>query len=258
METARFNLSNLRNEEHFQYQSEFKALVVKFGAKTIGIDAAFDIYLTLYAREDMALDVVRKSAATKLLDNADKERDKLFRGFADAVKSAQNHFNADKRSAGKRIGILVKHYGNIARKSYDQATAAITLLVDKANTEYPADIATLELSGWIAEIDAKNKEFSALMMSRNKEGAAKTDIRMTEARKEVDDSFRAIADRLDALMILNEPASCEPFVCELNVCSDRFKTILAQRQGRAKKAGRKKKEAKENEQAKSLEENEID
>jgi len=235
METVRINLSNLRNEEHFQYQSEFKALVVEFGAETIGIDAAFDIYLPLYAREEVALDVIRKSAATKLIDNADKERDKLFRGFADAVKSAQNHFNAEKRSAGKRIGILLRQYGNIARKSYEQATATITLLVDKVRTDYPADITTLELAGWIAEIDAKNKEFSALMMSRNKESAAKTDIRMKPARKEVDASFRALADRLDALMILNQPASCEPFVRELNACSDRFKTALAQRKGRAAK-----------------------
>ena len=50
MKTARINLTNLQNEEHFQFHTEFKTLVIRFDAITIGIEVAFEGYLPLYAR----------------------------------------------------------------------------------------------------------------------------------------------------------------------------------------------------------------
>ena len=67
---------------------------------------------------------------------------------------------------------------------------------------------------------------------------------MTQARADTDTGYRAIADRLDALMTLSETASCMPFVRELNVRADSYKNNLALRQGRAAKAAKAKKEAK--------------
>jgi len=243
MKTTRINLTNLRNEEHLQFQSEFKSLVIRFDAATIGIETAFEGYLPLYAREEEALDFIRKSALTKELAWADKERDSIYRGFADAVKSAQNHYNAEKKVAAKKFAILLRQFGNIARKSYDAASAAYIKLVDEANTNYAPEITTMELTEWISEIDKRSKAFDALMDNRYSEGTKKTPIRMTQARAEIDAAYRAIANRLDALMILNETAPCIPFVLELNVRADKYKTNLAQRQGRAK-ADKVKKEAK--------------
>jgi len=244
MKTTRINLTNLRNEEHFQFHFEFKALVLRFDATTIGIEAAFAGYLPLFAHEEEALDFIRKSAFTKELAMADKARDSIYRGFADAVKSAQNHYNAEKKVAAKKFAILLRQIGNIARKTYDAASAAYINLVDEANTTYAPEIITMELTGWIMEIDRRSKAFDALMDNRYSEGTQKTPIRMTHARAEIDAAYRAIANRLDALMILDETAPCMPFVRELNVRADKFKTNLAQRQGRAAKADKVKKEAK--------------
>lgn len=243
MKTTRINLTNLRNEEHLQFQSEFKSLVIRFDAATIGIETAFEGYLPLYAREEEALDFIRKSALTKELAMADKARDSIYRGFADAVKSARNHYNAEKKVAAKKFAILLRQIGNIARKTYEAASTAYTKLVDEASTTFASEISTMELTGWIAEIDQRNKAFVTLMNNRYKEGSQKTAIRMTQVRAEIDVAYRAIANRLDALMILNETASCIPFVRELNVRADKYKTNLAQRQGRAK-ADKVKKEAK--------------
>lgn len=247
MKTARINLTNLQNEEHFQFQREFKSLVIRFDPETIGIEAAFGNYLPLYAREEEALDVIRKSAFTREIVRADKERDSIYRGFADAVKSARNHYNSEKKVAAKKFSILLRQYGNIARKTYDAASAAYIKLVDEANNSYATDIRTMELTEWISEIDKRNHAFDALMDRRYTEAATKTPIRMTQARADTDASYRAIANRLDALMVLSETASCMPFVLELNTCAERYRTNLAQRQGRAAaKANKAKKVAKEN------------
>ncbi len=244
MKTTRINFTNLRNEEHFQFHAEFKSLVIRFDAATIGIEAAFEGYLPLYASEEEALDVMRKSAFTKELARADNARDSIYRGFADAVKSALNHYNAEKKVAAKHFAILLRQFGNIARKTYDAASGAYTKLVYEANTTYAAEISTMELTEWITEIDKRNQAFDALMNCRYTEGAMKPHIPMWQARIETDTAYRAIADRLDALMILSETASCMPFVRELNVRAESYKNNLAQRQGRAAKAVKAKKGAK--------------
>lgn len=232
MRTSKIDLSRLRNEEHFQFQTEFKASVAKYSAQALSIEALYATWEPLYAQELEALQVIRKSATTEQLAIADTERDEIFRGFADAVKSLLNHFSADKRMAASRVNVVLDQYGNVARKSYDEETAAITKLVQEANGALRADIATLGLADWIAELDTRNKAFDALMKSRYSEAAAKTELRMKQVRAEIDLVYRAIADRLDALMLLNGPAAYEPFVRELNTRVDRYNDIIAMRKGR--------------------------
>jgi hypothetical protein len=232
MKTSKINLSNLHNEEHFQFQTEFKDSVTKAGAETLQISEAFSIFLLIYAQELEALQVIRKSATTEQLANADTERDIIFRGLADAIKSALNHFSAEKRAAAGRVQILLDQYGNVARKPYDDETAAISKLVSESQNGYATDVEILGLSDWFNELNAKNQAFDVLMKSRYSEDAAKTDLRMKQVRIEVDAAYRAITNRLDALMLINGTTGFEGFVNELNSRVDRYDNILAQRKGR--------------------------
>lgn len=232
MKTNKINLNLLRNEKHFQFHTEFKASVSKYGAQALNIEAAFVTYETLYPQEQEALQVIRRSATTEQLASTDAERDDIFRGFADAAKSMLNHFNPDKRQAAMRVKVVLDQYGNVARKPYDEETAAITKLVQEARGRLAGDISSLGLTDWLAELDSKNKAFDALMKSRYTEDAAKTELRMKEVRVEIDAVYRAMADRMDALMLINGVTPYEPFVRELNARVDRYNDTIAQRKGR--------------------------
>jgi len=232
MKTTKINLSHLQNEEHYQFHAEFNASVSQYGAQTLNIEVDFASYASIYHQEELALQVIRKSATTEQLANADAERDDIFRGFVDAVKSALNHFNVDKRTAAARITVMLDQYGNVARKSYDQETAAISKMVQEFKGAYAADITTLQLNDWITELESKNTAFEALMKTRYSEEASKTELRMKEVRIEIDTVYRTIADRLDALMLINGASSYEAFVRELNARVDRYNDIIAQRKGR--------------------------
>ena len=236
MKTSKIKLSFLHNEEHFQFHTEFVASVAQYGAQTLNIEAAVGSYTNYYNQENQALQVIRKSATTEQLASADAERDDIFRGMVDAVKSVQNHFNADKRAAANRIKVLLDQYGNVARKPYDDETAAITKMVQELNGTYLADANAIAITEWITELDARNKAFDTLMKSRYSEEASKTELQMREVRAEVDVAYRAIADRLDALMLINGTANYEAFVRELNARVDRYSSIIAQRKGRNAKA----------------------
>jgi len=242
MEITKINLSNLRNEEHFQFQTEFKDLVIQTGASTLNIETQFTDYQILYDQEEEALQVIRKSATTEQLAEADTDRDILTRGATDAVKSGLNHFSEEKRMAAARLKILLDQYGNISRKPYDEETAAIYKLVKESQGPYAADVTTLDMADWFTELNTKNLAFETLMKSRYSEEAAKTELRMKQVRIDIDAGYRGIADRLDALMLINGTSGYEAFVRELNSRADKYNDILAQRKGRSVQKDDKKEE----------------
>lgn len=236
MKTTKIDLQKLQNEEHFQFNTEFKDLVTLTGAATIDIETLFENYLTLFAKEDEALQVIRKSTITGDLSVADEDRDALFSGFSTAIKSALLHYNQANRTAATHIKVMLDQFGNIARESYDAETADIYKLVQALQSTYLADITTLGLADWVIQLDAKNKVFDELMKSRYSEEASKTEYRMKQVRVAVDASYRGIAERLDALMLINGTSKYLSFVNELNTRVDKYKLIIAQRKGRNAKA----------------------
>jgi hypothetical protein len=235
MKTNKINLSNLHNEEHFQFHTEFKDSLTKELAETLQISEAFATFLIIYLQEKEALQVIRKSANTQQLADADKDRDIIFRGLVDAIKSGQNHFDENKRAAANRLMIVLDQYGNIARKPYNEETAAINKLEVEASTNYAADVTMLNISDWFTELGSRNKKFDTLMKSRYSEEAVKTLNRMRGVRIEIDNVYRSITSRLDALMLINGTTKYEAFVRELNARVDKYNNIIAQRKGRKAK-----------------------
>ena len=232
MKTEKINLSALRNEEHFQYHAEFKASVIRHNAETLNISDAFLSYQVLLDQEFEALQVVRRSVATDLIADIDRERDDIYRGLADVVRSGLNHFSSNKRNASKRIKVLLDQYGNIARKSYDEETAAISKMMQEVQTTYLPDVNLLGLGEWFSELDKKNKEFDLLMKNRYTEEAAKTELRMRQVRVDVDNSYRDLVNRIDALVLINGSSGYEEFIREMNARIERFSHTGAQRKGR--------------------------
>lgn len=222
----------LRNEEHFQFQTEFKDLVDLFTPATLDIEAAYAAYQPLYGNEAEALNVIRKSAVTSDIALADHQRDTTYRGLCDTVKGACKHFLPAKQEAAGRVQVVIDHFGNINTKPYDEQTAAINTFINSINTECAADVATLGLEEWIAELQANNNSFEALMDERYSNEAGKTQLKMKEVRKEVDMAYNTITDRIDALGIVNGTETYAPFVKELNKRVEKFNNTLAQREGR--------------------------
>lgn len=232
MKIENLKLTNLRNDEHFQFQTEFKELVETYTVETLGIEDAFAVYLVVYINESQALDVVRKSAVTDDIAQADGLRDNTYRGLSDTVKGAANHFKPEKREAAERLMLLLGHFGNINAKSYDAQTASISALVNDLNTGYAADVATLKLEDWVAELQSNNAAFEALMDERYKDSSERTELKMKDVRTEIDAEYRTIAERIDALSVVNGPETYAPFVNELNARIERYNNTIAQRQGR--------------------------
>ncbi len=232
MKIKKIKLLSLRNEEHFQFYTDFKNLVETHDPISLGIEFAFNAFLPFYNDEREALDIIRKSFLTDDISMADDLRDNTFRGLCDVVTSAEHHFLAEKRAAAGRIQIVLDHYGNISRKPYDEETAAINSLL--GDLEGMTDDATLlGLTDWLNELQANNVAFDTLKKDRYTQEAGKTQLRMKEVRLEVDKAYKKIAERMDALVIVNGEEAYAAFVNELNERIESYVLLLAQRKGRS-------------------------
>jgi hypothetical protein len=64
MKIETFYRKNLRNDEHFQFNTEFRDLVTKEGAQNLKVADQFDAYLPLYNKHDEGIQRVSKSLLT--------------------------------------------------------------------------------------------------------------------------------------------------------------------------------------------------
>jgi hypothetical protein len=228
---VRIDYSRLRNEVHVELHSTANTLITRFSPDTLGIRKQYDVYKPAFDEEISLLDVVQKSGYTGEIEDQDIRRDAVFRGFADAVKSAENHFNSDKQNAAKRLSIVLDNYGNIAAKPLDQETAAIDdLLRELRGGDYHTLLATLDLNDWLVQLDLDNQRFKELMLARYTETAKRPTSTMRAARTKVDRAFSDIVYTVEALVRINGIAAYEPFINELNTVVERYKNILARQQ----------------------------
>ena len=231
MKIEKIRLAGLRNDEHFQFHTNFKTLVSKAGAAALNVQPQFEAYLTLYAQEDEALKKIMKSAITADIQDADRQRDLLFRGMADANKSALNHFNPAVREAAKRLKIVFDTYGNLAQKPLNEETSGIYNLLQDLNGKYAQDAATAGLSDWMAELGASNAAFDQLTIARYEESGMKTDLVMKECRKAVDEAYRALIERINAFALIAADAAYADFIPTFNAVIEKYSNTVAQRTG---------------------------
>jgi hypothetical protein len=227
---VRLNYSHLRNETYVELHDAFKHVFTVFPPSQLGIAPQHAVYQSCYGEVVAALDVVVKSGYTGQLDEQDRVRDRIFRGLDDAVKSALNHFNPDKREAARLIEIVLDRYGNIAAKAVDQETAAIDDLVRELQSgNYPALTTTLALTDWTEQLQTENKRFKDLMTARYGEAAQRPATNMKAARAATDKAFRELIRRLEALALVNGTKDYEALFRELNAVLERHKNLLARR-----------------------------
>lgn len=233
MKIERTNLSKLRNNEHFQCQTEFKALVEEYNAVTLKIENLFNnSYLPLYAEEDEAILKISKNTFTEARTQADQQRDNTFRGMVDMNKAALNHFHPVTVESAKRLKILFDTYGNISRLPLQEETSAIYNLLQELKGNFSNDVDVLGLRDWMNKLQMDNNAFEALTKESYDEDASKTELKVKEVRTEIDKVFRQIIERLEALMLIEGEENYLDFVRKLNVQLEKYSNTLAQREGR--------------------------
>jgi hypothetical protein len=229
-------LGDLKNETHVQLGDTVHTLFTATGPDVTEMVTLPAFFGEALAHEKLALDANRKSDRTNPLAEQDRVRDRVFRGFSDAVKGLTNHFREEVCADAVRVWNILSIYGNIAHKTLDDETAAINDLLNKlAAPELKEVIDRLKITDWAAALGEENRKFQALMMARYGEAAGKTPYRMKTARRETDKYFRAIAQEIEVIVMKGKakPAFHE-FLAQYNAILTRFAGIAEREKGGGK------------------------
>ena len=228
------NSTHLRNNEHFQFYTEFYDLVRLENPATLNILDQFDHFDECYWNEDKALQKISKNATTEQIKNYDKQhRDPTYRGLVATNKAAINHFDSAMVLAAKRLKVVFDAFGDISKMPLNEETSAIYNLVQELKNNNSEDVTKVGLTKWVNTLEAQNKEFDALVKSRNDENSAKTELKMKEMRKETDKSYKVITTRINASIILEGEDVYVSFVRKLNTFIEKYNMSINQRRGRA-------------------------
>ena len=231
---------SLRNDEHFQFLTDFGELVNKIGADALHIETQFNACMVLFEDEDAALNKIMKSAITPEIREADRRRDNIFSGMVNVYKGALKHFDAEKAAAARELKPVFDTYGNLAAKPFNEQSAAVINLLQELTGKYAGYCQTIGITEWVSALADANNAVIALMHDRYDEGAERCDIVLRTARLKVDDAYRAVVERVNALVVVEGTERYEEFITTLNLIVEKYANIIAQRAGKSKKAKERK------------------
>jgi hypothetical protein len=224
--------SRLRNDEHFQFNTEFRDLVVKEGAQNLKIEAQFNAFLPLYEKEDEGIKRVSKSIFTGRIHEADKARDEIYSGMVEINEASLKHYSQTVREAAKKLKILFDTYGNLSQRPLNEQTSAVYNVLQELRGDYLEAAQIIQIDGWADELEIRNNTFEALVKERFDEAAAKSDVVVKSARVKLDAAYDAIVERVNAYAVVEWSELYERFIKTFNSVIAKYNAIVNSRLGR--------------------------
>ena len=244
MKVDKIRLGAMRDELHSEYHKSVLFIIDKLTGEALALIQLIVVlpaYRAAYAVEELVLDIITKSKLTKPISYKDSERDQIYKGLLGTVKAMLHHFDKEVQNAAGRVLDILKHYGKVSKKSYEEETAAIRdLLREFDNKDGMNDLQTLRVMDWIDRLQALNDAFETMVHQRDVEKAAQPLIRMKEARKDTDRRFRNMVVHLEYLQMIDRSSpELIAFITELNVMTKRYQDIMAHQRSRKKETPEK-------------------
>jgi len=232
MEINPINFHSLRNEEHYKFQLFFSQSIEKYTPAALGVITMVDKHTRLLADEHSVLDAFLKNPLTTEIDAFDEGRDRLLIGLRGTVKYATYHYDGTISAAAIKLMPIFEHYGEVEKKSYPEETAAISKLVSELSETYAPLCQTVGVTGWVNQLKEANLQFDTAVNGRISDQAVKPKIQLKTLRVEIDNQYRAIVKRINAILEITPQQALIAFANELNLYIDKTNIALAQRQGR--------------------------
>lgn len=150
----------------------------------------------------LAIGSSHKQELTNQVNEADRKRDRCFIGFRKHIEAEQYHDwdAAVQKAAGNLLDIIQKHGTRLHHEGLTVQSALMTSLfgdleVDQAR----ADLATLNLTGWVAQLKALQAGFATLFQQRNELESAKDIPTKAEAKAALVQSLSVLLNGLHFL-----------------------------------------------------------
>ncbi len=227
-----FKISHLRNSEFVQFHQDILDTLKKQPIAELKLETVVQPYEQQQVKIAEAFKLSRKSDITKELQGLDQNRDDVFTGLSYFILANTYHYNEEYRTAANKLKEFIDWHGkNVARMNYSSETSTISSILGKceSNSELKLCIEKLELSEWLKELENINNNFHNVYLSRVEEKAASSDVRISELRKLVQNSYQKVQDFINAFALIDGEEKYEPVMSRINIIVDEYNQRILNR-----------------------------
>ncbi|PID88133.1 MAG: hypothetical protein CSB06_01445 [Bacteroidia bacterium] len=201
---------------HYEFHGELRTMIEKHTPSKLNVEELFESYIPLLEKEDQGLETIYQSDLTAKIAQKNEERGTLYSGIYENVRSLTKHFSPSIVESAERLKIIFRTYGNISKRSYNEATASIDNLTAELMENHYKELNTCHLLEWTNILKQSNEDFRNLMKKRNEETAQQRSINMRELRAQIDKIYRMMTERIEASALLNGEEDYKDFIAEVN------------------------------------------
>ncbi len=224
--------TSLTNSAHLNMNTELYERIVAATPAVLKIEKQAPLYREALDTEGLCVNRITKSAATQPMVEKDAERDAVFSFINSQVNSFMTCPDKATKQAAAELEALMSAYADTPWKSFSEETAFIDgLLRDMEGEAVKAAAETLNLTAYFTRLKTLNDEYKAMDAGRTDEYASRVKIDTLSARKVVDDIWAEIAQRVNAVAVLEPSDTVDTFIDTVNQIFRKYKDLIAAKGG---------------------------
>jgi len=233
----KIHVNSLRNSEFSQFVRNVLSIVDHHGPEALNVAENAAALETAMDSADALFKARRGFEGTEELVRLDARRDRAITGLNLHLAAQAYHYDEAIVTNANLLAGHLKHYGGsaIARENYASETAIIRNMVQEIDVK-PAlsgAVTALQLSQWVAELEAANEAFDEQYLARNTEMSTASNDNLRNRRLEAAEAYSRLVELIGAYYVVQRGA--EPFaaaVAELNTLIGQYNVLLGVRRSR--------------------------
>lgn len=231
MEIKSINLARLRQQQTYGFYGYIQTILKDVNNSLLAeIIAEFNI---AYRNFDIVLKPIRKTDLTDKITKEDYKRDQLWRGLRLIVEGMILSPDPALAEIANRTNIILSTYGYAPSQAQTHQTGTIENLINdlmKFITQEERKLIGIE--DWIKQLQEANESYKKLYLERVEYLQLLESGKTEETRKIIDDIFRTLVKRINAVYLLATPDEqdlLEDVIRRINVVIERENTIIKRR-----------------------------
>jgi hypothetical protein len=209
---------SLPNAAHFAFYSErfIPAITTSGDAVLAMLKPLLPELEAAFAKASALMEWQRRSEFTELVFEADGRVDHQLSAMGAQVNVNRYSDDPDTLTAANRISLMLKNYGNVARKPYEAEVGDVRAILSRLNGDLAPDVATIGIAATVAKLQAAFAEFNALFDARNTQAMQKPDTTFREVWRDLDGSYHLITAQLEANALVGTSPDFAALIAKLN------------------------------------------
>lgn len=224
--------TSLSNTAHMNMNTEIYDRIIAVTPAALKLEKLTPLYKSALDTEGTCVNRITKSVTTEQLVNKDAGRDQVISFLKSQTNSFINCPDQQMQQDAALLDALFRAYPQIQNIAFSEETAAIDgLLRDMEDEKRKAAAQSLNLTPFFTKLKTLNDEYKALDAARIDEYTNRVKIDTLSARKVTDNIWAEIAQRTNALAVLEPTDDILGFINTVNQIFRKYKDLIAAKGG---------------------------